>query len=116
MMFRLIPAVLAAALVLPLPAWAGPDQPSRVEPEELEKACLKMACRRDVHVELRRDDGSVFKSFCAGGIEGDRLLSFGGLGRDEGGLPQLLARLSGEFAHVTLVHQVVAREFDPGGG
>jgi len=61
MMFRLLPAVLATALVLALPAWAGPDQPSRVEPEELEKACLKMACRRDVHVELQRDDGSVFK-------------------------------------------------------
>jgi hypothetical protein len=60
-MRRLLPVVLAAGLTFALPAWAGQDQPSVVAPEALEKECLKMACRRDVQVEIRRDDGSVFK-------------------------------------------------------
>jgi hypothetical protein len=60
-MRRSFSVVVAAGFVCTLPAWAGQDQPSVVAPEALEKACLKAACRRDVQVEIRRDDGSVFK-------------------------------------------------------
>lgn len=60
MRLRLSGVVLAAGLAFALPAWAGADQASDGSPEPLEKVCLKLACQHDLHVQMRRKDGTAY--------------------------------------------------------
>jgi hypothetical protein len=52
-MRRFSAVMLAAGLAFAMPAWADDAQ-------EFEAACLKMACQHDLHVEMRRKDGTAY--------------------------------------------------------
>jgi hypothetical protein len=57
-MRRLIGGILAAGVVFGAPAFAG-EEPS--SGDTLEAACLKMACQHDLHVSMRRKDGTAYQ-------------------------------------------------------